>query len=321
MKPVNIGVIGAGRMSRLHIRGFQGQEGVEVVAVADTDLERADKAIAEENLSAKAFSDYKEMLAAGGLDAVAIVTPNFLHAPMAIDVLNAGLDVLCEKPMAPTVEACDRMIETADQNERILMVNQSLRYSPLYMKIKELLDAGEIGNVFHARFLRFHHSTPNKGWSPGADWFVDKKAGGGMTNDIGIHVVDFANWCFGKVAKAWGIARTLIETNTADDNVVAVVQYESGCNVTISLSWTSGVGKNTHEFYGPEGSIEGSGSQLVIRKPGEEEPKTIEIPKDAEATTSFEHFIQCVRDRTEPLSSGREARRAVEVTNAVHAST
>jgi len=314
-----MGVIGAGRMSRNHVRGFKNQDGVEVVAVADTNMERVENLIREEDLDAKGHADYDDMIAGGGLDAVTIVTPNFLHEPMTLDAANAGLDVLCEKPMAPTVDACDRMIEAADKNDRILMVNQSQRYNGLYVRMRDMIKAGEIGDVFHVRMIRFGMKTPNKGWSPGADWFVDKNAGGGMTNDIGIHLIDYMNWCFGEVENVWGTARSLGEGHTADDNVAAIIQYKDGPNVMISLSWTAAIGRTYTEFFGTKGNMQGEGSKISVIRPGEEEPKLIEAPRDSSPETSYEHFIRCVRERCEPLSCGREAKRAIEVTNAIHA--
>lgn len=114
MKTLKIGIIGCGSISKhRHLPEWAGNKFAEIVAVCDINEDRAN--LTAQQYNAKAFTDYRELLALEEIDAVSVCTPNALHAPMSIDALNAGKHVLCEKPMATSKEEAEAMIQAAEK--------------------------------------------------------------------------------------------------------------------------------------------------------------------------------------------------------------
>ena len=143
---VRVGLIGCGNMGSGLLKNCAQLENATAAAVADPVIESAKK-LADE-LSVPAYDDYKKMLAEEEIDAVIVAVPNYLHAPVSIDVAESGRHVFCEKPMAITVSDCDRVIQTARANGVKLMIGQVLRYLPVFAKIKEIIDSGILGEPF-----------------------------------------------------------------------------------------------------------------------------------------------------------------------------
>ena len=140
-----VGIIGAGGMVGYHIAGFK-EAGAEIAAIADMNLEAAQK-VAEENGIAQAFGDVNEMLSVDEIDAVSIIVPNKFHAPLAIQALNAGKHVFCEKPPALNAAEVEEMIEAAKSSGKELMFNFNNRARPESYAIMEKINAGEIGTI------------------------------------------------------------------------------------------------------------------------------------------------------------------------------
>ena len=144
-----VGIIGAGGMVGYHIAGFK-EAGAEIAAIADMNLEAAQK-VAEENGIAQAFGDVNEMLSVDEIDAVSIIVPNKFHAPLAIQALNAGKHVFCEKPPALNAAEVEEMIEAAKSSGKELMFNFNNRARPESYAIMEKINAGEIGTINSAQ--------------------------------------------------------------------------------------------------------------------------------------------------------------------------
>lgn len=135
MGKLKIGVIGCGTIAKYrHLPEYDANPEVELVAVCDLEPERAE-AYAEQ-YGAKALTDYNELLQIEELDAVSVCLPNYLHAPVTIDALNAGKHVLCEKPMATSREEAEQMIEAAAQNGKKLMIGHNQRFVAAHKKRK-----------------------------------------------------------------------------------------------------------------------------------------------------------------------------------------
>ena len=131
--PVRIGIIGCGKIATCsHIPGFLKAPATQVTALFDTERPRAEAAQKSLAPGAAAFTEYEALLKSEAVDAVSVCTPNFLHHPMTLAALKAGLHVLCEKPMAATLSEADEMIRAAKKARRVLQINQSCRYSPSY---------------------------------------------------------------------------------------------------------------------------------------------------------------------------------------------
>lgn len=142
---LGVGVIGCGMISDNHFKALRQVQGAQLVAVCDIDPAALDKAVQEQGV--KGYQDYHDMLADASVQVVHICTPHYLHAQMAIDALNAGKHVLCEKPMAIRSADGERMVEAAKKNGKYLGICFQNRYNESSKKIRSLLDSGEMGRV------------------------------------------------------------------------------------------------------------------------------------------------------------------------------
>jgi predicted dehydrogenase len=147
MKKVKIGIIGGNGRGLLARYWHHPEAGSEVVAVADTALQSLQHFRKEINNEARLYRDYHDLLACDDIDAVAVATPDSFHSEQVIDALHSGKHVYCEKPMAIKISDCDKMITAARLSNRKLMIGFNMRYMPFVRKMKELVDAGEIGEI------------------------------------------------------------------------------------------------------------------------------------------------------------------------------
>ena len=201
---LRVGIAGFGFMGRTHYQCWEKVEGAEVVAICDVnpnieeDTKRAVGNIgdAQEEIdfgSLQLYTDFEKMLTDAKLDAVSITLPTHLHPDCSIKALSAGINVMCEKPMALNAEGCERMIAEAKRSGKVMQIGHCVRFWPEYAKAKELIDSGKYGRVIAAMFQRLG-SAPT--WSID-NWFLDEERSGGMALDLHIHDTDFVQYLFG----------------------------------------------------------------------------------------------------------------------------
>lgn len=188
MANVRIGFIGCGGIANgKHFPGMKGQEGIDMCAFCDLVVERAEKAAKEYGTpDAKVYTDYKELLADPTIDAVHVLTPNIAHCEISVAALEAGKHVLCEKPMAATVEDAKKMLDARDRTGKMLTIGYQYRHFFENQVAKKVVDEGCLGDVYYAEatYLR-RRGVPTWGV------FTDKsKQGGGPLIDIGTHALD-----------------------------------------------------------------------------------------------------------------------------------
>ncbi len=202
---VKVAVVGLGFMGKMHA-GIYGQfEDVEIVSLCDEREESLDlsSSTGATNISvgdmtadisrAKKYTDYSLMLEEGGFDFVDLCVPTYLHKQYTVAALSAGYDVFCEKPMALTLDEAGEMIQASRQAGKLLTIGQCLRFWPMYVKIKEIIDSGEYGKVVSAELARYS-STP--GWSS-RNWILDGSLSGNAALDMHVHDVDMILNFFG----------------------------------------------------------------------------------------------------------------------------
>lgn len=249
MDKLRIGIIGVGWPGQRHIEGYQKHPNAEVVALSDVDVEAAERVKAEYNVDgARIFRDYRELLSADDIDAVSICTPNFLHAPMAIDALDAGKHVLLEKPLAHTLAAGERLAAKVESHpDQAFMIAFNNRYRPDSIVLKQQIEAGELGRIYYAK----------TGWLRGAaefglrGWFTQKeRSGGGPLIDLGVHVLDLTLWFLGnprpvKVSGSvyYEFTQFMRESTGAEvdveDLASAFIKLDNGATVVLDVSWVS----------------------------------------------------------------------------------
>ncbi|NLX70444.1 MAG: Gfo/Idh/MocA family oxidoreductase [Clostridiales bacterium] len=240
------GLIGLGFMGRGHLDNYIRLESegfpVKLVAICDIDEEKFENKFLSGNIDVgnaqydfskyRLYTDIDDMLEKEELDIVDIALPTYLHAEVSVKALNKGINVLCEKPMALTVEECRKMIEAAEKNNRKLMVAQCLRFWPEYEYLKECVETKRFGDVLSGYFFR-GGSTPK--WSY-QNWLLKKEKSGGVILDQHIHDVDMINWLFGTPEAVSSIAKNVIP-GSGYDIVSTRYIYDDGKVITAEDDW------------------------------------------------------------------------------------
>lgn len=250
-KVMNIAVIGCSGMASSHMRGIRNKEGVKLYAICDTAQERLTQRKEEYGVEI-AVTDYMELVNDPNLDAVVIVVPDKLHLPMTKAFLEAGKAVLCEKPMALTVEECEEMMRVEKATGGKLMIGQVCRCTPAFRKAKELVDAGRIGELVFVESEYAHNYAVARGYN---DWRVDPDRHGFIGG--GCHAVDLLRWIAGNPTEVYAHANHKILTDwPVDDTSIAIYKFPN--NVMGKVFVSIGCRRNytmRSVFYGTKGTI------------------------------------------------------------------
>jgi predicted dehydrogenase len=260
---VKVGIIGCGKIAQVrHIPEYCANKEVQIVGFFDNVFARAQEMAVK--YGGKAYASVDELLADPSIDSVSVCVPNFLHAAISLKAMKARKNVLCEKPMAVTLEDCIEMAKVSEETGCLLMIGQNQRLLPAHQMAKKLIEGGEIGNILSIR-TAFAHSGPDN-WSVDGknSWFLDKsKAAFGALADLGVHKIDLMSWLIGqKIVKAAAITRTLDKKYPdgklidVDDNAFCCFQFDKGAEGTLFASWTNyGSEENWTSIYGTSGAI------------------------------------------------------------------
>ena len=248
---LKVAVVGTGNISAQHMPGWEVSPHAEVVVGVDSD-EAVLAAWGKEHSVGRLTTDFGDVLADPTIDIVDICTPNMHHTPLAIAALDAGKHVICEKPLAPTPREIEQLIAARDSSGRELMTAQHYRFSGTARAMKAEIDAGALGDVYHARAWMLRRNT-----FINSPTFVERRlAGGGACIDIGVHVLDLALWLMGnpRPTTVSGVARTELaripgmwsrigpDTPVGDNWDVeefanAFVRFENGATLMLEVAW------------------------------------------------------------------------------------
>ncbi len=324
---VRVGLVGLGFMGQQHFMIYRDMENVELVAVCDKDPERVAETApsvggnigeAEEiDLSDQArYVCINEMLESEELDLVDICTPTYLHAEMTVTALEAGRHVVCEKPMARTVEQCDEMIAAADRTGKMLFIAQCIRFWPEYEVLARMVQSGELGEITAARFAR---KSPTPGWAS-EGWLMDPELSGGALLDLHIHDLDFILSVFGKPNAVLARGANIVSEGDPVDHVDASYLYADGPVCTAQGGW---VMPDTFPFdmsfevLGTEGLLVFSvnNGPMLRFYPFDGEPMTPEYEPGTGYENELAYFVSCVESGEAPErvtpQSGRESVRVI----------
>ncbi|MFB7250074.1 Gfo/Idh/MocA family protein [Microbacterium sp. NPDC056234] len=226
---LRIGIIGTGGIADAHINGYLafGEE-CEIVALADVvPGKAAQKAEAFGLTAAAAYDDPLAMIADAGLDLVSVATPPSTHAALSIAALDAGVHVLVEKPMAPSLEECDAMIAAQERSGKMLSVVAQNRFRDDLAALKAVVDSGLLGSISHVRV--------DSAWWRGLPYYdlwwrgTWEKEGGGSTLNHAIHHIDLLLWLLGRPSEITAMLANAQHHNAeVEDLSVAVFRYDRG---------------------------------------------------------------------------------------------
>lgn len=250
MSKLNFAVIGCSPMGQRHIESVIGC-GARLYALCDSAPEVLEKAV-ERFSPERAVLDYKELVNDKNIDAVVIVTPDKFHREMTNAFLKSGKDVLCEKPLALTVEECEDMMRVEKETGRMLTVGQVCRVSPGFQKAKELIDNGEIGELTFIESEYAHDYSVARGYN---DWRVSPERHGIIGG--GCHAIDLLRWIAGDPTEVYAKANHKVLTDwPVDDTYIAIYQFPNNvmgkvfCSIGCKRAYTM-----RSVFYGTKGTI------------------------------------------------------------------
>ena len=250
-KIFNIAVIGCSGMAKKHMEGVKLAEGAELYAICDTAPERL-QAASEELGCERTTADYMELVNDPLVDAVVIVTPDQIHCEMVCNFLKAGKAVMCEKPMALTMEECEEMMRVEKETGGLLMVGQICRCTPGFAMAKRLVDEGRIGELTFVESEYAHNYANARGYG---DWRVTPERPGFLGG--GCHAVDLLRWIAGDPIEVYAYSnkKTMLDWPT-DDNTIAIMKFKDDVIGKVFVS--TGCKRNytmRSVFYGTKGTI------------------------------------------------------------------
>ena len=236
--PIRIGVIGTSWwMDNSHLPMFKADSRVELVAICARNQQRA-KEMADKYGIAHIFADYRDMIAQGQLNAVVIGAPDDEHYGMTLHALDAGLHVLCEKPLALNATDAKAMYEKAESKQVRHMAFFTWRWMPNYRYMRELITQGAIGKLYHAQF----NFLMGFGRNPQYQWRFDRQRSNGVVGDSGSHMFDLARYLVGDIARINAHVATLAEHQglnnalPASDSAMALLEFANGAQGIVQLS-------------------------------------------------------------------------------------
>jgi predicted dehydrogenase len=246
-----IGIVGAGAIARVHIDRWQKMPGAQIVGYYDVMPEAAQRAAAQ--FGGEVYSSLDALLAE--VDAVDICTTAVAHKEAVLAAAEAGIPMVCEKPLARRLSDCYEMVEAVERTGTPLFVAQVVRFFPQYAKAKEILDSGALGQPGVIRTVR-GGSMPRMGGAYSSSYYSNFEQSGGVILDVSIHDIDYVRWCFGEVERVF--ARGLMFAGEGRDHTLITLRFENGAIGHIEGSWAYPPGKfrTRLEITGTQGLVE-----------------------------------------------------------------
>jgi predicted dehydrogenase len=335
VKELGIGLVGCGFWANeMHIPAIQRIPGVRVVGVASRTRESAET-------TARSFgigfwtTDYHELFSRPEVDIVDILTPNSLHAPLAIEAAESGKHVICIKPLSTTIRDADAILSAAARAGTHVYYAENVPFIPALMKAKQIVTEGGIGEMIRVK------ACEGIG-GPHAEWFFDhRQAGGGAIMDMAVHGIAFCRWMAGSdVRSVHAEAGTFVHSQKTaeEDTAVLTMRFENGMIGQTEDSWSlAGAMDSRFEVFGTKGRIlvdnlhrqplqvqsqtgyaDGGGSRESGRG------WTFPLPLSADINDGqlamLEHFVRCAQGTESCRSTGADGRRILAVVEAAYRS-
>lgn len=332
---LNFAIIGCGRISHNHFAAAL-DNGLNIVAVSDIIPERMEEKLAKYGLSqVKQYSDYQEMLANEKLDLISICTESGKHGQIGLDCLSAGVNIIVEKPIALSLKETDQMINLAEQKGLVLCACHQNRFNKSIVKIREAMEAGRFGKLFHAAaHIRWNRG---KAYYDQADWRGTWAQDGGALMNQCIHNIDLLRWMMGReIDEVFAFTDQLNHSYLeAEDLGLALVKFKNGSYGLIEGT-TNVYPKNLEEtlyIFGSDGTVKAGGKSVnVIEewafKDGLDDPEAVkaayhENPPNIYGfghTPLFADVIRAIETGGHPYVDGHAGRDALELVLAIYKS-
>ena len=333
-------VIGAGSIGLDHLHSLVTCHRAAAVALAESNPQLAREAAARHNVP-RSYADFRELLEQPDIDAVIVALPTHLHAPVALEALKARKHVLLEKPMALNGKEAAKLVDTARQMKRTLMVAQNLRFNKHTQFARSLIERGDLGEVYHARgFWLRRAGIPRIG-----SWFTQKRySGGGVLADLGVHLIDAGL----HLMREFDVASVSCRTHArfgprglgemdwgkgaidpkkpfdVEDYAVALVRLRSGRTISLELAWACFQNNETREYgfdlFGTNAGLSLWPAKLFRNMLEGQETLAFHPGKVPYNEDRVHHFVSCVLDGKKPLVAPEESLKVQQVLDALYAS-
>ena len=339
MKTLHTAVIGCGLISKNHLKALKNVEHAECVAVCDIVPKKAETT-AESYKIPQVYTDYKEMLKNPDIDVIHICTPHYLHAEMAIDALNAGKHVLCEKPAGMYTRQVREMNQAADKSQVIFAMMFNQRTNCIYRKMHEMVENGELGAIRRVNWMitdwyRTQSYYDSGNWR--ATW---EGEGGGVLLNQCPHNLDLIQWICGMSSKVRSFCQEgKWHDIEVEDDVTAYLEYPNGATGVFITSTGDAPGTNRFEITGELGKLVCENEKLTFYKlkenltqhcatcqGGFDKPQwdVLEVDTDGQNEQHIgvmKAFAGAILAGTPLVADGREGIRGLELSNAIHLSS
>ncbi|MEA3254329.1 MAG: UDP-N-acetylglucosamine 3-dehydrogenase [Candidatus Altiarchaeota archaeon] len=293
---IKVGVIGTGAMGQHHARIYSSMDNVDLVGVADIDQDRVTSLAGE--YKTRAFTDHR-LLLDEELDAVSIAVPTVLHREVALDAIDRGVHVLLEKPIADSLKSADEIIRGAGSKGVKVMVGHIERFNPVVLKLKEVIDSGNLGKVVAMSTTRVGPYNP-------------RIRDVGIITDLAVHDIDIMSYLYSeRVRSVHAYAGSVI--HKFEDYACILLGFNNGNSGIIETNWLTPHKIRRLTVTGTEGIAYAdyiSQSLKICDERGEIEVKIVEREP---LMNELEHFVECVVGGREPLVTARDGRYALEV--------
>lgn len=313
---INVLLIGSGTMGQVHAKAYQQMDNVTLVGVVDQN-EHHGQIFAENH-----YTDYYPSLESAlqqssvTIDVVDICLPTHVHDEYVMKVADIGLPIICEKPIAHSLEKAQEMITYCKEKNVQLFIGHVVRFFPEYVRAKQLIDQGHLGKIAMVRTKRggvFPTATQH-------DWYADQQLSGGTIVDLMIHDFDFLRWCFGEVTRVY--AKSIIEKNIHHiDYSLVTLRFASGIIAHVEGTWAHKGFSSSFEIAGENGVIDYDSNKAHSIQLYERELGTNEIITEGPLLYNpyyreLHHFLQCIKDGSEPIVTAHDGYKALEIAHA-----
>lgn len=331
---LRVAIIGTGNISPLHIGAYLAfPERCKIVALVDIFPDKAKEKNQRFQLGAEVFDSHKALLGRQDIDLVSICTPPYCHAQIAEDFLKDGKNVIVEKPMAASLEECDRMNRAATESGKVFSVIAQNRFRDPIMNLKKILSDGKIGRVVHAQVDSFWwrgHCYYDLWWR--GLW---EKEGGGCTLNHAVHHIDMLGWMLGLPEQVTAVLSNASHDNAeVEDISVAILQYQKGTLAQVTSSVIHHGEEQQLIFQGEHARISAPFKVYASLSkengfPERNEALEQELQADYDSLPTLSHIahegqienvLTAIETGTKPFIDGESGRRTIELITAIYES-
>jgi predicted dehydrogenase len=310
-KNYKVGIIGCGGIAKSHAAGYAGN-GLTVCALTDVNAEAMDKLAENIENEVTKYDDYKALIDSGTVDLVSICTPPLFHEEAAVYALQKGVHVLCEKPLASTLESAYSIKRVAAECSAVFMAAFRHRFLPAIQTMKQMIDDGAIDEpvLFQNVFCGPNFAMKDR-------WFCNKKiAGGGCMLDTSSHSVDLFRYLIGEVAEQKAVTHQHFENTDVEDVAILTLKAENGALATMGSGFAVGAGMAFIDITGKGGRLVYDylkPNEIRYTKLGEAEEQIIETRASAGFEEQIAHFVSVINNEDELLVGIDDAVRCQEI--------